>query len=124
MEDINCQIAEGIIPVGLCYKEQGTSACAGCKAATRRCQECKRAGNMGESKEGVCKDCLRKLKSKAGDSHPHLLGGNVADALELRLDELMDIGVSQLREPAVQDGMQEEPAERLCQQVYRSGLFA
>lgn len=91
MEDVKCQIAEGFIAVALCYQEQGTSACMGCTAVTRRCPDCKRAGNMGEVKEGVCNDCLRKLKSKAGDARPSLPGGNVADALEITLDGLEDI---------------------------------
>ena len=91
MDEVNCQIAEASIPVALCYQEQGTAACAGCMAVSRRCPECKRAGNMGEAKEGVCKDCLAKLRSKAGDARPSLPGGNVADALEETLDGLEDI---------------------------------
>lgn len=96
MEEVNCQIAEGPIPVSLCYQEQGTSACAGCKTLSRKCPECGRAGNMGEAKEGVCQDCLRKLKSKAGDSRPSLPGGNTSAALEIVLDDLGDVGEGNL----------------------------
>lgn len=81
-------MAEGGIPVSLCYQEQGGRECHGCTATSRRCVECGQTNALAEPREGICAKCLVRLGTKPSDASPRLPGGSTSRAFERAVEAM------------------------------------
>ena len=98
---VRCQLAADTIPVSLCFEEQGSNACRGCTAASRRCAVCGQANGIADPKAGVCETCQKVDERKARKSQkeePVVSGRreNLDDALTLVREGLAEIGQNDL----------------------------
>lgn len=78
---VQCRIVHDKIPVQICAGEQGTSACNGCTAPTRRCKVCGVARGIAEPIQGLCQACIKPGKPRAL-TRTRLFEGSSEDALE------------------------------------------